>query len=125
MGQGAFLMKQLPALLLAASFLPLLAGCQTTPSGGSRPPLAGGYTEITSLDKEASDAATLAQSAVQVKFGTAAAVKSARRQVVAGMNYQFRLASQSGQAYSVTVHRPLRGSMQITSIGEVSSAPAR
>jgi hypothetical protein len=98
---------------------PEQAAVATTPPASmpaSEPAITGGYSA--SLDDEMVKAAqAVAVDAIYTRNPTRALVENveAELQVVAGINYAFRITMTGGARYGVTVFRSLDGKMEVTS----------
>lgn len=85
-------------------------------------PIVGGYAPADMNDPSVKAAYGLALSELYKRNPTRALDerKSAEQQVVAGMNYRFRIEMSGGAVYSITVYRDLQGAMSVTDYRKLS-----
>jgi Cystatin domain len=126
-------MRLVPAILIAS----LLAACTppapvpvpapapspatvaTTPPApmpSPEAPIAGGYAPASLDDEMVKAAQAVAVDAIYTRNPTRALVETveAEQQVVAGMNYNFKITMTGGARYGVTVFRALDGKMEVS-----------
>ncbi len=77
-----------------------------------RIPILGGYSAADVNNAEVQAAANYAAEQLGSELKE---IESAKRQSVAGTNYELVIWTQDGSRYRVVVYRPLRGDMQLSS----------
>ena len=125
-----------PALFASVALAVFVAACAHEPNADASPPpeeraeapppmpmITGGYsaTEVKGAEIEA--ARDLAVAEIYKQFPTRALVQKvmAEVQVVAGLNYRFRIqmSGDSGPTYEAVVFRSLQNTMSVTSLKKV------
>lgn len=116
-------------IIFAALGAVLLAGCNQTvsqPSEQNEAPLAGGFGSADAEDAGTKKAEAMALDAIYEAHPTRmlAFVQSREVQVVAGLNYKFRIGMGGSETdikktYEVTVYRNLEGDFEVTRLTEV------
>ena len=123
------------SLYTAAASILLLAGCNT-PENTQAPveadnefaqPIVGGYAPADADDPFSRDAEAVAIKALYTAHPTRMIATVAKRevQVVAGLNHRFQIGLGGGKGaykkmYEVVVYQKLDGTMDVTSIEEIS-----
>jgi hypothetical protein len=100
-----------------SALLFVMAAAPGVAHGSTQPPvpgIAGGYQSTETNNPDVRAAARFAVASVE-RRARLRRVDAAQQQVVAGMNYRLDLTTSSGRRWRVTVYRPLRGRMQLTS----------
>jgi hypothetical protein len=94
----------------------------SAPSAAPSPVVVGGYAPADMNAPEVKAAYGVALGEVYKRNPTRALdeKKSAEQQVVAGMNYRFRIEMTGGAVYSVTVYRDLQGAMAVSDYQKLS-----
>jgi hypothetical protein len=94
----------------------------SAPSAAPSPVVVGGYAPADMNAPEVRAAYGVALGEVYKRNPTRALdeKKSAEQQVVAGMNYRFRIEMTGGAVYSVTVYRDLQGAMAVSDYQKLS-----
>lgn len=113
------------ALMLALAGCSLASGTHGDNSDAADSPLVSAYSETDDITAEMQSAEQFAQNAIYKAHPTRmlATTLSREVQVVAGLNYRFRIGMGGGgdaykTVYTVVVYRDLDGGMQVTELSE-------
>ena len=113
--------------LAAAAFL-VPAGAAIVALIGGASPLAaqgtvtGGFRDVAVTDPGVRAAARFGVAHLRPPHPRLARINGAQQQVVAGMNYRIDVTLTDRSRWRLTVYRPLRGEMQLTSAARIPPA---
>ena len=108
----------------AAAFLVSASAAIVTAIGGASPLAAqvmipGGFRDVAVTDPDVRAAARFGVAHLRPPHPRLASIDGAQQQVVAGMNYRIDVTLTDRSRWRLTVYRPLRGEMRLTSAARI------